>query len=176
MTVRALPLKIAWSRRTVNLSVKQSVKKLFSASLLFSKQNRPPFYSWHNHDFHRNTSIHFIHSVKQMHKMIRKYLKKNTKLAGKVFFLFPCIIFKVNFQLWGTEMPSCNITLYQWCVYWLLGLSEDLREGLKINKGPLSGYIDSLHLWLPVGLQSIQFRPPYRIVRMFLTLWCEDAQ
>ena len=70
-------------------------------------------------------------------------------------------------------MPSCNITLFQWCVYWLLGLSKDLREGLKINKGPLSGYIDSLHLWLPVGLQSIQFRPPYkvRIVRRFLTLW-----
>ena len=40
---------------------------------------------------------------------------------------------------------------YQWCVYWLLGLSEDLREGLKINKGPLLGYIDCLHLWLPVG-------------------------
>ena len=70
-------------------------------------------------------------------------------------------------------MPSCNITPYQWCVYWLLGLSEDLRKGLKINKGPLSGYIDCLHLWLPVGLQSIQFRPPYkvRIVRRFLTLW-----
>ena len=90
-----------------------------------------------------------------------------------IFFLFPCIIFKVNFQLWGSEMPSCSITPYQWCVYWLLGLSEYLREGLKINKGPLLGYIDSLHLWLPVGLQSIQFQPPYkvRIVRRFLTLW-----
>ena len=73
----------------------------------------------------------------------------------------------------GSEMPPCNITLYQWCVYWLLGSSKDLREGLKINKGPLLGYIGSLHLWLPVGLQSIQFRPPYkvRIVRRFLTLW-----
>ena len=40
------------------------------------------------------------------------------------------------------------------------GLSEDFREGPKINKGPLLGYIDSLHLCLPVGLQSIQFRPP----------------
>ena len=69
-------------------------------------------------------------------------------------------------------MPPCNITLYQWCVYWLLSSSKDLREGLKINKGPLLGYIGSLHLWLPVGLQSIQFRPPYkvRIVRRFLTL------
>ena len=72
-----------------------------------------------------------------------------------IFFLFSCIIFKVNFQLWGWEMPSCNITPYQWCVYGLLGLSDDLREGLKINKGPLLGYIDSLHFWLPVGLQSI---------------------
>ena len=90
----------------------------------------------------------------------------------KFFFLFPCIIFKVNFQLRGSEMPSCNITPCGWCVYWLLGLSEDLRERLKINKGPLLGYIDCLHLWLPVGLQSIQFRPPYkvRIVRRFLTL------
>ena len=69
-----------------------------------------------------------------MHKMSGKYLKKNTKLAWKVFFLFPCIIFKVNFQLWGSEMPSCNRTPYQWCVYWSLNLCEDLREGLKINK------------------------------------------
>ena len=69
-------------------------------------------------------------------------------------------------------MTSCNVTPYQWCLYWLLGLSEDLREGLKINKGPLLGYIDSLHLWLPVGLHSIQFRPPYKvgIVQRFLTL------
>ena len=74
-------------------------------------------------------------------------------------------------------MPSCNTTPYQWCVYWLLGLSEDLRERLKIEKGPLLGYIDCLHLWLPVGLQSIQFRPPYkvRIVRRFLMLWFNDS-
>ena len=39
-------------------------------------------------------------------------------------------------------------------VYWLLSLSEDLREGLKINKGPLLANIDSLHFWLPVGLQE----------------------
>ena len=150
------------------VSVHQSVKELFSASLLFSKPNRPPFYCWHNHDCHINTFMHFIHIVKQMHKMSEKYLQKK-KISLKIFFVFPCIIFKVNCQLWGWEMPSCNITPYQWCVYWLLGLSEDLREGLK---GPLLGCIDSLRLWLPVGLQSIQFRPPYkvRIVRRFLML------
>ena len=54
----------------------QSVKKSFSASLLFSKQNRPLFYSWHNHDFHINTFIHFIRIVKEMHKMSGKYLEK----------------------------------------------------------------------------------------------------
>ena len=149
----------------------QSAKKLFSASLPFSKWNWP-FYSWHNHDFHIHTFIHFIHAVKQMHKMSGKFLEKNTKLAWKYFFLFPCIIFKGNFQLWGSEMPSCNTTSYQWCVYRLLGLSEDLREVLKINKGPLLGYIESIHLWLPVCLQSIQFQPPYKvwIVRRFLML------
>ena len=147
-------------------------KNYFRPPYFFQNKIGLFFYSWYNHDFHINTFIHFIHIVKQMHKMSVKYLKTNTKLASKVIFLFPCIIFKVNFQLWDSEMPSCNITPYQWCVYWLLGLSKDLREGLKINKGPLSGYIDSLHLWLPVGLQSIQFRPPYkvRIVRRFLTL------
>ena len=169
-------VKLVWletSNETNRHDRRQSVKKLFSASLLFSKQNRPPFYSWHNHEFHINTFIHFIYIIKQIHKMSGKYLKKIQNYLEKYFFLFPCIIFKVNFQLWGSEMPSCNITPYQWCVYWLLGSSKDLREGLKINKGPLSGYIDSLHLWLPVGLQSIQFRPPYkvRIVRRFLTLW-----
>ena len=87
-----------------------------------------------------------MHVVKQMHKMNGKYLKKYKISLKSFFFLFPCIISKVNFQLWGSEMPSCNITPYQWCVYWLLGLSEDLREGLKINKGPLLGFIDSLHL------------------------------
>ena len=80
---------------------------------------------------------------------------KKYKISLKsVFFYFPCVILKANFQLWGSEMPSCNITPYQWCVYWLLGLSEDLMEGLKINKGPLLGHIDSLHLWLPVGLTN----------------------
>ena len=38
----------------------QSVKKSFSFPLLFSKQNRPPFHSWHNHDFHINTFIHLV--------------------------------------------------------------------------------------------------------------------
>ena len=80
---------------------------------------------------------------------------------------------QISIMARGSEMPSCNITPCQWCVYWLLGLSEHLKQGLKINKGPLLGYIDSLHLWLPVGLQSIQFWPPYKvqIVRRFLTLW-----
>ena len=54
-------------------------------------------------------------------------------------------------------------TLSVMCIHWLLGLSEDLREGPNINKGPLLGYIDSLHLWLPVGLQSIQFWAPYKV-------------
>ena len=80
----------------------QSIKKLFPASLIFSKQNRPPFYSWHNHDFHTNTFIHFIHVVQQMHKMSGKYMKKIHKMSLKNSFLFPCIIFKVNCQLWGS--------------------------------------------------------------------------
>ena len=96
----------------------QSVQKIFSASLLVSKQNRLRFYSWHDHDFHINTFIRLIHVVKQVHKISGKCLKTNTKISLKNIFLFPCIIFKVNFQSWGSEMPSCNITPYQWCVYW----------------------------------------------------------
>ena len=120
-----------WVQRWQSWCKLQSVKIFFSASFLFSQQNRPPFYCWHNHDFHINIFIHLIHVVKQMHKMSGKYLKN---ISLKSIFLFPCIIFKVNCQLWGSVMPSCNITPYQWCVYWLLGLSEDLREELKINK------------------------------------------
>ena len=67
-------------------------------------------------------------------------------------------------------MPSCNITPYQWCVFWLLGLSEDLREGLKINKGPLLGYIDSLHLWLPVGLPKYPVSASVQSTKVFDTL------
>ena len=76
----------------------QSVKKLFSASLLFSKQNRHLFYSWYNHDFHINTFIHFIHIVKEMHKMSGKYLKKNAKLAWNFFFYFPVSFSKSIFN------------------------------------------------------------------------------
>ena len=62
-------------------------------------------------------------------------------------------------------------TLWMMCIL-VTGLKWKPRERLKINKGPLLGYIDSLDRWLPVGLQSIQFRPPYkvRIVRRFLML------
>ena len=52
-------------------------KNYFRPPYFFSKQNQPPFYSWHNHDFHINTYIHFINIVKQIHKMSGKYLKKN---------------------------------------------------------------------------------------------------
>ena len=72
----------------------------FVASLLFSKQNRPPFYSWHNHDFHINTFIHFIHVVKQMHKM-RENTWKNTTLAWKVFFSIPLYHFQSQFSIMG---------------------------------------------------------------------------
>ena len=131
----------------------QSVKKLFSASLLFSKQNRPPFHSWHNHDFHINHFIHFIYVVKQMHIKSGKYLKKY-KISLKSIFLIPCIICKVKFQLWVGLINAIlqYNTLSMMCI-----LVTGLKAGLKINKGPLLGYIDSLHLWLPVGLQSIQF-------------------
>ena len=54
------------------------------------------------------------------------------------------------------------------------GLKWRPQGGTQNKNGPLFGYIDSLHLWLPVGLLRIQFRPLYkvRIVRRFLTLWC----
>ena len=35
-----------------------------------------------------------------MHKMSGKYLEKKYKIRLKSIFLIPCIIFKVNFQLW----------------------------------------------------------------------------
>ena len=60
--------------------------------------------------------------------------EKKYKIDFKNIFFYSLYHFQVNFQLWGSEMPSCNMIPYQWCVYWLLGLSEDLREGLKINR------------------------------------------
>ena len=91
--------------------------KIFSASLLVSKQNQLPFNSWHNHDFHMNTSNVHTTDTRCKTRAQNKW-KMPEKNSLKNIFLFPCIIFKVNFQLWGSEMPSCNITPYQWCVYW----------------------------------------------------------
>ena len=87
----------------------QSVKKLFSASLLFSKQNRPPFHSWHNHDFHINNFIHFMHVVKQMHKMSGKYLKKIQNLLGK-YFSDPLYHFQSQFSI--TLTPYMVLPLF----------------------------------------------------------------
>ena len=42
-----------------------------------------------------------------------KVPEKNTKLAW-IFFFIPLY----HFQLWGLEMPCCNITPHQWCAYW----------------------------------------------------------
>ena len=100
--------------------------KIFSASLLVSKQNRLPFYSWDNHDFHINTFIQLIHVVKQVHKISGKCLKKKKKkFAWKIFFLYACIIFKVNFQLcMGLRDAILQYnTISMMCI---LGLSEDL--------------------------------------------------
>ena len=92
----------------------QSVKKLFSASLLFSKQNRPLFDSWHNHDFHINTFIHFIHVVKEMHKTSRKYLKKN---SIKNIFSIPLYQFQSKLSIMGLRnvILVCN-TLSMMCL------------------------------------------------------------
>ena len=161
------------------LSYQQSVKKLFSASLLFSKQNRPPFHSWHNHDFHINNFIHFIHVVKQMHKMSEKYLKKNTKLAWKVFFWSPVSFSKSIFNYeWGSGMPSCNITPYQWCVYWLLGFKWRPAGGTQNKQrasvrlywlsSPLTACRPPKYPVSASGLQSIQFRPPYLVGRFLM--------
>ena len=55
-----------------------------------------------------------------MHKMSGKYLKKKKyKISLKsIFFLFPCIIFKVNFQLWGhyntLSMMGILVTGLKW--------------------------------------------------------------
>ena len=145
----------------------QSVKKSFSFPLLFSKQNRPPFHSWHNHDFHINTFIHFIHVIKQMHKMSGKYPKKKYKISVKSIFSIPLYHFQSQFSIMGLRNAILQYNSLSMVCILVTGLNW-----LKINKGPLLGYIDSLHLWLPVGLQNIQFRPPYKVrrVRRFLAL------
>ena len=72
---------------------------MFSASLLFSQQNPPPFYSWHNQNFHINTFIHFIHVVKQMHKMSGKYLNKKYKISFKKYFFYFLYHFQGQFSI-----------------------------------------------------------------------------
>ena len=137
-------------------------KNHFRPPYFFAKQNRPPFFTLGIIMISTQilSYISYI-SWNKCTKWVENTWKKYEINLKSIFFLFPCIIFKVSCQLRGSEMLFCNITPYQWCVYWLLGLSEDLREGLKI------GYIDSLHL------QSIQFRLPYKvwIAQRFLTLW-----
>ena len=78
-----------------------------------------------------NTFIHFIHVVKKMHKRVENTWK-NTNLAWKVFFWSPVSFSKSIFNYgWGSEMPSCNITPYQWCLYWLLGLKWRPQGGTQ---------------------------------------------
>ena len=102
----------------------RAFQKIFSASLLVSKQNRLPFYSWHNHDFHINTFIKLIHLVKTSAQNKWKMPEKNKKISLKNIFPIPLYHFQSQFSIMGSEMPSCNITtLSTMCI---LGLSEDL--------------------------------------------------
>ena len=52
----------------------QSVQKIFSASLLVSKQNWLCLYSWHNHDFHINTFIRLIHTGGELRNGVNGFL------------------------------------------------------------------------------------------------------
>ena len=120
---------------------RQSIKKLFSASLLFSKQNRPPFYSWHNHDFHINTFIHFIQVVTQMYKISGKYMKKHTKLAWKVFFSILLFHFQSQFSIMGLinailqyntlSMMGILVTGLKWRPKW--GTQNKQRASVKLH-------------------------------------------
>ena len=97
--------------------LEQSVKKIFSASLLFSKQNRPPFHSWHNHGFPINTFIYFIHVVKQIQQNGWKIHEKNTKLAWKVFFFIPLYQFQSQLSIMGLRNAILQYdTLSMMCI------------------------------------------------------------
>ena len=88
---------------------------------IVSKQNRPPFYSWHNHDFHIYI---FIHVAKQMHKISGKYLKKKYKISLKDIFSIPLYHFQSQFSIMG--LSNAMLQYNTPSVMCILGLSEDL--------------------------------------------------
>ena len=103
----------------------RAFKKIFSPSLLVSKQNQLPFYSWHNHDFHINTFIKLIHVVKTSAQNKWKMPEKiYTKISLKNIFPIPLYHFQSQFSIMGLRNAILHITtLSMMCI---LGLSEDL--------------------------------------------------
>ena len=135
---------MAW--RLKSPAHQQSVKKLFSASLLFSKQNRPLFTLGIIIIFHINN---FIHVVKQMHKMSGKYLKNIQNL----FFSIPLFHFQAQFSIMGlwNSILQYN-TLSMMCIL-VTGLKWRPQGGTQ-NKQRASVRL----YWLPSPLTAC--RPP----------------
>ena len=128
----------------------QSVKKLFSASLLSSKQNRPPFlvlaWSWFPHKY-----FHTFHTCCETNPQNELKISEKNKISLKsIFFYSPVhIIFKVNFQLW--DILQYN-TLSMMCIL-VTGLKWRPQGGTE-NKQRASVKL----YWLPWPLTAC--RPP----------------